>query len=158
MIHDALSNWHIYFHANPWKQAFEFLSSLTPDSPVSNRIDLEGEDMYGAIMAYQTCFPQDAELEAHDKYIDIQVSLSNSEAIEWFPRNGLSVITPYDSDRDRILYHRPGQSPGRVCNFPGFFTVLFPDDAHMPKLITASKPEIVKKAVVKLNISNLSKS
>jgi biofilm protein TabA len=158
MIHDALSNWPIYFHEAPWKQVFEFLGSLTPDSPDSSCIDLAGDGMYAAIMTYQTCLPQESKLEAHNKYIDIQMSLTNSEAIDWYPRDSLRVKTPYDPGRDRTLYHCPEQAPGRVSNSPGFFTVLFPHDAHMPKLITGSNPEIVKKAVVKLNINAMNKS
>jgi biofilm protein TabA len=157
MIHDSLSNWNIYFHASPWKQVYEFLSSLTPDSPVSSRIDLAGDEMYAAIMTYETCLPRDSKIETHDQHIDIQMSLINSEAIDWYPRNSLSIQSPYDPGKDRTLYDCPGQAPGRVGNFPGYFTVLFPDDAHMPKLITGSTPEMVKKVVVKLNISTLNK-
>ena len=153
MIHDALSNWNLYFHTSPWKQVFEFLSSLTPGSPVSSRIDLAGDSMYGAIMEYETCLPGDSKIETHDQNIDIQMSLMNSEAIDWYPRSALSIQTPYDPGRDRTLYHCPGNAPGRVGNFPGYFTVLFPDDAHMPKLMTGSMPVMVKKVVVKLNVS-----
>ena len=155
MIHDALSNWHIYFHAAPWEKVFKFLNSLAPDSRDSERIDLADNTMYAAIMTYQTCHPKDSKLEAHDTYIDIQMSLTNSEAIDWYPRDSLRIKTPYDPERDRILYHLPGPSPGRIGNYPGFFTVLFPHDAHMPKLMTGSTPERVKKAVVKLKVGAL---
>jgi YhcH/YjgK/YiaL family protein len=101
-------------------------------------------------MTYQTCLPEESVLETHDKYIDIQMSLMNSEAIDWFPRHVLEVRVPYDPDLDRTFYHRPEMAPVRINNFPGFFTVLHPDDAHMPKLMTAGKPELVKKVVVKV--------
>ncbi len=107
--------------------------------------------MYAVIMTYDTCAPQDALLETHDRCIDIQVSLKNSEAIDWYPRSSLRIQNEYDPDRDRTLYRRPGVAPARVCNCPGFFTVLFPQDAHMPKLMTGSRPEQVKKVVVKVN-------
>ncbi len=101
-------------------------------------------------MSYQTCTPGEAKIETHDVYIDIQVSLLNSEAIDWFPRGVLEVKTPYNPDRDCTFYHYPVTTPVRINNYPGFFTVLFPDDAHMPKLMTGNKPEKVKKVVIKL--------
>ena len=158
MIHDSLHNWQIYFSAPIWKQVFEFLSSLTPDSPDNRRIDLAGEDMYAAIMTYETCSPDESVLETHDTYIDIQMSLSNSEAIDWFLRNTLKTKNDYDPQKDRTLYHRPGPATARVSNFPGFFTVLFPHDAHMPKLMTGPEPQMVKKVVIKLNINALNKT
>ncbi|MFH7321500.1 YhcH/YjgK/YiaL family protein [Desulfurivibrio sp. D14AmB] len=60
------------------------------------------------------------------------------------------VRSPGSGHRDRTFYYRPGIASARVSNFPGFFTVLYPDDAHMPKLMTAGKPELVRKVVVKL--------
>jgi YhcH/YjgK/YiaL family protein len=114
------------------------------------RINLQEDDIFAVIMSYQTCGPEEAMLETHDAYIDIQVSLVNSEAIDWFPRHTLEVKSTYDPIQDRTLYHRPGSAPLRVNNFPGFFTVLFPDDAHMPKQIVAGESELVKKVVVKV--------
>ncbi len=152
MIHDSLNNWQLYFNAPHWKRAFEFLMTLDATSVESDRIDLAGDDMYAAIMTYQTCEPPDSVLEAHDTYIDLQLSLNNSEAIDWYPRSSLRIKQEYDPVRDRALYHRPGPPPARVCNYPGFFTVLFPQDAHMPKMITGAGPELVKKVVVKMNV------
>ena len=155
MIHDSLSNWQTYFHSNPWKCAFEFIISLNSESKDCSRIELAGKDIYAAIMTYPTCEPLDSVLETHDKYIDIQASLKNSEAIDWHPRNNLSIKNEYDLVRDRTLYHHNDPASAKISNFPGFFTVLFPQDAHMPKLMTGSKPELVKKVVVKLNIQAL---
>ena len=150
MIHALLRNWHLYYKSTPWKCAFEFLCSLSASSENCSRIPLQGDDIYAAIMSYQTCYPEEPVLETHDVYIDIQMSLTNSEVIGWFPRQALEVKVPYDPDLDRTLYHRPEMAPVRINNFPGVFTVLYPFDAHMPKLMTADKPEMVKKVVIKV--------
>lgn len=150
MIHDRLENWKLYFNTQLWQSAFDKLTRLTPESEECDRIPIQGTDIYASIMSYQTCTPDETKLETHDVYIDIQVSLLNSEAIDWFPRGILEVKTPYDPDHDRTFYHRPVISPVRINNYPGFFTVLFPDDAHMPKLITGDKSEKVKKVVIKM--------
>ena len=149
MIHDKLENWPLYYKSAPWQCAFEFLAGLSPETEDA-RISLQGDDIYALIMSYKTCSPEDSVLETHDEYIDIQMSLMNSEVIDWFPRHALEVKAPYDIDLDRTFYHRPDIVPVRVYNYPGFFSVFHPDDAHMPKLMTEGKPEIVKKVVVKV--------
>lgn len=73
------------------------------------------------------------------------MSLQNSEAIDWYLRDTLRINTACDPAKDRTLYHRAEPAPVRVNNFPDSFTVLFPHDAHMPKLITVNAPEQVKK-------------
>lgn len=150
MIHDTFDNWPLYFNSDPWRSAFEFLYTLSAESADCARISLQGDDIYAAIMSYLTCQPDESVLETHDEYIDIQMSIANSEAIDWFPRHALEVKVPYDLALDRTFYHRPDIAPVRINNFPGFFTVLHPNDAHMPKLTTAGKSEMVKKVVVKV--------
>lgn len=150
MIHDTLNNWPLYYNSAPWRCAFEFLATLSATSEDSARISLQGDDIYAMIMSYQTCSPDESILETHDEYIDIQMSLANSEAIDWFPRHTLDVKVPYDPDNDRTFYHRPDLTPVRINNFPSYFTVLHPDDAHMPKMMTTKSSEMVKKVVVKM--------
>lgn len=150
MIHATLNNWSLYYNTAPWQCAFEFLASLSAASEDNIRISLQGDDIYAMIMSYQTCSPDESILETHDEYIDIQMSLANSEAIDWFPRHLLTVKEPYDPGLDRTFYHRPDIVPVRINNFPGYFSVFHSDDAHTPKLMTAARPEIVKKVVVKV--------
>lgn len=155
MIASRLEYWALYSRHAAWRRSFEFLEALTPDAEDSDRIPLLGDDLFARIMRYPTRAPEDAILEAHDDYIDIQMSLENSEAIDVFSRAVLEVKTPYDSEKDRTLFHRTGAPVARLNNFPGFFTVLFPNDAHMPQLMTGNEPETVKKVVVKLRVALL---
>jgi YhcH/YjgK/YiaL family protein len=106
-------------------------------------------------MSYPTRFPEDAVLEAHQKYVDIQTSLAAAEGIEWFPLDTLEVKTPYEATKDVALYHRPRPGPARVDVYPGIFVALFPHDAHMPQLIVDNAPGHVKKVVVKINVALL---
>ena len=64
---------------------FEFLFSLSEASDESRRISSQEDDIYGIIMSYKTCLPEDSVFEGHAEYIDIQMSLENSETIDWFP-------------------------------------------------------------------------
>lgn len=153
MIVDTLQNWQQNFSEPIWCQAFEFLQGLTADS-VDGDYPLQGEDLFGRVMSYHTRTPDadDAVLEAHREYVDIQTTLSAPEGIDWFPRSSLEVKTPYDAEKDVEFYHRPGPAPAHVNVYPGFFAVLFPEDAHMPQLIVNGQSQLIKKAVVKVRL------
>ncbi len=149
MIVDRIENWRRYGTGRAWKTVFSFLENLDADSEADGRVALQGDDIYARIMSYPTRSPEEAVLEAHDQYIDIQLSLVNSERIGWFPRAALTVETPYNPEKDVVFFHKSAVPAARIDNIPGQFTVLFPQDAHMPQLMTGATPETVKKVVVK---------
>lgn len=156
MLVDAFDNWSFYYPNNAlWKQAFSFLAALTPDSEPTDMVPILEEKMMARVMCYETRAVADAVLEAHDNYVDIQMSLVNTECIDWFPRSALTIKTPYNSDSDAVFFERPPLQPVRIYNQPGMFTVLFPQDAHAPQLMAGNAPETVKKVVVKVRLSAL---
>ncbi|HPO15187.1 MAG TPA: YhcH/YjgK/YiaL family protein [Candidatus Hydrogenedentes bacterium] len=150
MIVDRLENWPKYFKAPAWRTAFEYLQSLKPDAAECEMTPISGDDVRGRVMKYLTRGPENALIEAHDRHVDIQMSLVNCEAIDWYPRASLEVHTPYDPKDDAVMFKRPGPSPVRVINLPCFFTVLFPQDAHLPGMMCGDLAEEVKKVVVKI--------
>lgn len=156
MIHDKLERWNCYFSVEPWKTAFEYLIGLSPETPLVEKVLLNSDGMYASIMSYQTCRTDESVLETHDHHVDIQVTLSGYEGIDWFDRGFLQVKTPYDAELDRTFYCRPDTPCPRMNNFPGYFTLLFPGDAHMPMLRGTWGSEVVKKVVVKVPIDLLS--
>ena len=156
MIIDTLENWPKYFRSNDvWRQAFEYLASLTADAEPGEMTSILDDRLRARVMRYATMSPEQAVLEAHDKHVDIQMSLVNAECIDWFPRAGLTPKCAYDPGADAIFFERPDFTPVRVFNRPGVFTVLFPQDAHSPQLTPGQAPEMVTKVVVKVLASAL---
>jgi len=151
MIVDQLENWHRYFHGDAWRKAFAYLMALSPDTP-EGITEIQGRDIYVRVMSYETTTEDKSALEAHREYIDIQASLINDERIDWFPLKGLTATDTYNPEKDVTHYHSPGPALAQVAVQPGMFAVFFPEDAHMPKLVT-DKPHLMKKAVVKLRLS-----
>ena len=150
MIVDRLENWQRYFQGKAWRCAFEFIMALPPEAP-EGITEIQGRDIYARVMSYETTTEDQAALEAHREYIDIQASLIKDERIDWFPLKGLSARDVYDPEKDVVHYHHPGPTPAQVAVQPGMFAVFFPEDAHMPRLIT-DKPHLMKKVVVKLRV------
>ena len=154
MIVDRLENWSAYFSGKDWKTIFDFLSGLKPDAEEKKYV-LEGDDIYAVVFSYNTKTADEAKMEAHRKYIDIQMPLSGAEGMEWVPTADLEPKTEYDAAKDVILFHHPKPGQARVDLYPGTFALLYPQDAHMPSLMIGEKPSPIKKVVVKVNVARV---
>ena len=150
MIVDRLERWSRHLKAPAWKTAFDHLATLGPDAP-EGTIELMGKDMTARVMSYMTKSSAEARIEAHREFIDIQMSLVNDERIDWWPLEGLQPNTEYDAAKDVTFFKDPGNAPASVMNRPGHFTLLFPEDAHMPQLSTGAL-HVVKKVVIKVRL------
>ncbi len=151
MIVDRLHNHKLYPLGSAWQLAFDFLLSLPPDAE-EKKYPLLGDDLFAIVMSYQTGPPETAEIEAHRKYLDIQMVITGEEGIGWCQADELEIDTPYDASKDAELYKRPEHGLLRVDLFPGNFMALFPHDAHMPSLMTQEIPAFTKKVVVKVGM------
>lgn len=151
MIVDRLHHYTSYPFGNAWQLAFNFLLSLKPDAE-EKKYPLLGDDLFAIVMSYETCGPENAEIEAHRKYLDIQMVITGEEGIGWGQADALEIDTPYDGAKDAELYKHPKQGLLRVDLFPGNFMALFPHDAHMPSLMTKQVPVFTKKVVVKVGM------
>jgi len=70
-----------------------------------------------------------AMLEAHRRYIDVQLLLEGAEGIGWAPLRSLSTeAEPFDTERDIVFFRDPPLGVHQVT--PGHLAVFFPEDAH----------------------------
>lgn len=149
MIIDKLENSAMYNFGEAWSVAFEFLSSLTPDSE-DKKYTIQGDDIFAIVMSYKTTEPEKAILESHREYVDIQSVITGGECFECSFRDTLTVDVPYDASKDVEFYKRLTPGHTRVNVLPGTFVMLYPHDAHMAGLMIDDKEEVVKKVVVKI--------
>lgn len=154
MIFDCIQHHNSYPFSNHWNEAFKFLKTLTPDS-ACGRHELQGKDLFVNIDSYETKTRDNAKLETHRKYVDIQYMISGRETHEVFAKNGLIANKPYNPDKDVEFYQIPTETPVTVTLNPGDFVVYLPTDAHMPSLAADGKTEPIKKAVVKIALDLL---
>ncbi|QHI69994.1 YhcH/YjgK/YiaL family protein [Tichowtungia aerotolerans] len=156
MIIDSIKNHTIYPYGELWEKAFEFLRTASPELE-NGKIVLDDTDLFAGVDCYETKDRSEAKLETHRRYVDIQVLLSGTEALDIFPRKGLTVSEPYDTDKDAEFYEAPETAPIRVTLTPGQFIVFFPEDAHMPCLNVNDTSKPVQKVVIKLRADRLRK-
>lgn len=106
---------------------------------------IDGDLVYAIVARDQGRNKEDALLETHDLYIDVQMVLSGLETMGWKPRAGCAhPAGPHDPERD-IRFYKDAPD-GFVTVQPGQFAVFFPEDAHMPLLSGG----MIHKVVVKI--------
>ncbi len=148
MIFDQLAHSAVYESLHPlFKQAFDYIKTHDLSQLQPGKIELDGSKLYVNIQEPAGKTRQQARLETHRNYIDIQVCLEGKESIGWRDADDCRQVTEsYNPDRDIAFF---GEQPTcYVDMIPGDFCILYPGDAHAP-CIGEGK---IKKAIVKVLI------
>ena len=150
MIIDKISNSSRIEELNPYFRAvFEYIKSRNIETLPLGRVDIAGDDAYIKIDEVDGKEEEEAVLERHERYIDIQIPLIGRETYGWKGREDLQEIkTPYSAEKDYMFYEdRPSFY---FSMLPGEFVIFFPEDAHAPcigkgkiKKLVAKVKEIV---------------
>ena len=154
MILDTLRQSGRYTALHPaFARAFEFLAgadwaALAPGA-ASVRHVIDGDRMYVAIDQKDGRGRDGARLEAHRRYIDIQVTIDGAEEIGWRPLAGCRQPADTFNDANDIGFF-DDRPETWVSVPPGSFAIFFPDDAHAP--LAGHGP--VKKAIVKIAVQS----
>lgn len=125
-------------------EAIAFLKSLTADS--ANGKYPFTDDCFVNVMNCDTKTEM-ASMEAHDNFVDVQCVIEGEEKILYTDRAGLTVVTPYNPDKDVLFYSF--EQADEVIYRAGEAVVLYPADAHLPGR-AANEPITIKKAVMKV--------
>ncbi len=84
------------------KKAFEFLAGH-PDLGIGT-YPIIGEDLYLTISEGNMRPKTEAPLEAHDRYIDVQLPIQGTEIYGWSPRNRCKTPrAPFDKHKDIVF-------------------------------------------------------
>lgn len=133
-----------------WDKAFDFFKDNDLTKLELKRYDIDGDNLYAPITEYMTRNEEDAQFEAHKKYIDIQYVISGSELMGLAPEAQLKEVTvPYDASKDVEF-----MTVNQLSNYkatPERFFIFFPSDIHRPGL-KDGKSSPVRKVVIKLKI------
>lgn len=102
------------------------LAALAP-----GRHEIEGDEFYVSIDHKDGRGREGARLEAHRKYIDIQVTIAGDEEIGWLPlAECRQPEADFSTERDIVFFRDAPRSWVQVP--PGSFAIFFPEDAHAP--------------------------
>jgi YhcH/YjgK/YiaL family protein len=135
-------------------KALDWLRTTRGQELPEGRLEIDGSNVYALVQSYRTTLlaPGDGPLfEAHRKYIDVQYVVSGTEAIGWVPLERLIVTAAYDPATEALLGTAPPGEMTLVRLSAGQLVVLWPEDAHAPRL-AVGEPAPVKKIVVKVAV------
>jgi YhcH/YjgK/YiaL family protein len=131
--------------------AFDWIMDGSWKGLADGRHAIQGEEIYALVQRYETRELSAGKLEAHRKYIDIQMLAGGEELIHVTPAEGLEVIEAYKPDIE--FFSMPAGGPVHVVHLkPGVVAVLFPEDAHMPCLRCGEAAAAATKVVVKVAV------
>lgn len=88
-----------------------------------------------------------ARLEAHRKYIDIQLVLEGDETMGWKPLvDCVDAVSEHSAEKD-IRFFRDAPASW-IAVPPGHFCIFFPEDAHAPLVGTGALHKVIFKVAV----------
>ena len=150
MVYDKLDNIDLYKGlSEDINLGLEFLRKAAPD--IENGVHQISPRVKAIVSEYETQEVNEYGYEAHKEYIDIHYLISGYEKICSLPLEYLQETKPYSQECDAAFYVENEVKPQEMLLGNGFFTILFPQDGHMPQLCFKG-PERVKKVVVKIKL------
>lgn len=145
MILDAVTSFERYLPLHPaFKKVADYLRTTSLDALPLGRHAIDGDAIYVNVETYVT--QMEKKIEAHRRYLDIQMVLSGRENMGWVPLSQTQEYIPYNTEKD-ILFVRGTTTLLQAT--PEVFLIFFPEDAHQPGL-QIQEPLAVKKAVFKI--------
>lgn len=147
MILDTLKNKELYTSLHPlFKSVFDYIDTHDLAAMEPGRYDIDGDNVFVMVQELELRDLEQARLELHRKYIDIQLVLRGDEELfGWSEkRDCLSPEAPFDEAKDIQLFVDKPQCFYSVRE--GQFSILFPEDGHAPMLGKGG----VKKCIFKI--------
>lgn len=146
MVIDKLENLERYVPLHPlFAETVAFLKTTDLRTHEAGKVVLkEGELMVNFADACPKT-KEEALLETHNDFIDIQIPLSGVEVMGYTPRTDLPEAA-YNAEKDITFYE--GLATNYLTVKPGMFTIFFPEDAHAPGIT----PDGVRKVIVKVRV------
>lgn len=146
MVVDTLENLEKYVSLNPlFAQAVAFLKSHDLYAMEVGKTELKGKDLVVNVAQTAPKTKEQAKLETHNEFIDIQIPLSGTEIMGYTAaKDCVPAGAPYNPDKDITFFE--GLAESYIAVKPGMFAIFFPQDGHAPGI----SPEGVKKIIVKV--------
>lgn len=146
MVVDKLENLEKYVSLNPlFAQAVEFLKSTDLDAHEIGKMTLKEGELMVNFSQTRPKTKEEAKLETHNQFIDIQIPLSGVEVMGYTPRTDLPE-EEYNAEKDITFYK--GLAKDYLTITPGMFAIFFPQDGHAPGVTSDG----VKKVIVKVRV------
>jgi YhcH/YjgK/YiaL family protein len=130
-----------------FKKAFEYVKNTDFSQLKDGKVETGDPRLFFSIVNIRGRDPQDATIETHQKYIDIQVPIVGVESIGWTAGDGLTIISePYNREKDVTFYFDFPTTYTKI--YPGQFAIYFPEDGHAPGIGQGDIRKVIVKVAV----------
>lgn len=145
MILDTLKNGSKYNAIHPRiKKAFDYLNTNDLEKLPLGKIELEGTDLVVNVVDITGKTVDQARMETHLKFMDIQIPIGASETMGWKAKEKLNELTsPYNDEKDIAFYADKASNLVKVEPFE--FIIFFPEDGHQPGIGEGTYRKIIVK-------------
>lgn len=149
MILGNLNNTEEYEKISPlFKQAFEYLKTLDFERLETGKTELKGKDLFVNITDTKLKIEEDAKVEVHNLYADIQLPISQPETFGWIDRSNLrNEREAFNSEKDIQFFLDKANT--FITIQPYDFAIFFPEDGHAPCIGNGEVRKIVVKVKIK---------
>lgn len=148
MILDSIKNAERYYALLPrLRRVFEYMATTDIAALTVGRHDIDGDNLFVNVSELDLRPLEAAHLEAHNRYVDVQVVVGGEETFGWIERcNCHEPEGEFDTERDILFYADKPQTFYTLRS--GQFTLLFPEDAHAPMLGEGSVRKLIFKVAL----------
>ena len=116
------------------QRSLAFLASTNLEELPLGRHEIEGDDIFANVMAFETADADSKLHEVHRDYLDVQYLIEGQERIGFgLASETHTVEKPYDAENDFWL-SGPVDGESEVVMAPGMFAIFLPNQPHKPGL------------------------
>lgn len=147
MILTTFSELNDYTKINPlFAIASDWLQSTDLTTLEVGEHEIKGRDLFAIKATMMGRKPDQAKLEAHKKYIDIQVCIKGTDNIAWRPTAECPNISDaYQAGNDIMFFSDEASHSIRIHDDK--IALFFPNDAHAPLIADEELTKIVIKVL-----------
>jgi len=128
-------------------RVFEFIRDTDLYALAPGRYPIVGEDLFAIVEHVPGRTREMARLEAHRRYIDIQLVLDGDEQMGWKPlADCYNPVSEHSVEKDIRFFHDAPASWIPVP--PDHFCIFFPEDAHAPLVANGEVRKVIFKIAV----------
>ena len=148
MIFSSLSQSERYAALHPlFPRAFEFMRDTDLNALAPGVHQIIDKQLFVIVEEADGRTRAEAKLEAHRKYIDIQLVLKGVDEMGWKPLSDChQPLDDYDRERDIRFFDDEPDS--WIATPAGAFCIFFPEDAHAPLVSSGAIRKIIFKIAV----------
>ena len=148
MVLDLLKNLKKYEALNPhFSKVVDFINNTDLANLPLGRNEICGNLVYANVMEAKPKTKEEAFIEIHRKYIDIQIPLSGDETMGYTPISELPDADYSEAD-DAALYSATLPARDYFNVHKGEFVIFFPQDGHAPAITQSPLKKVVVKVAV----------